>query len=114
MAAYVTDLARPGSRFFLFAFCGRHEDLPRMSFSGPSKAFPGLVPGEVERRFEPAFRVDVIEAPTLTRHLATYLLERTAALVTQSSVAQRPERTEPNGTFGGMVGPAIQVGGTLW
>ena len=78
MAAYVTELARPGSRFFLFAFCGRHEDLPRMSFGGPSKTFPGLVPGEVERRFEPAFRVDVIEAPTRTRHLATYLLERVA------------------------------------
>lgn len=78
MAAYVTELARPGSRLFLFAFCGRHEDLPRMSFGGPSKAFPGLVPGEVERRFEPAFRVDVIEAPTRTRHLATYLLERMA------------------------------------
>jgi len=76
VAAYVTDLARPGSRFFLFAFCARHEDLPRMSFSGPSKAFPGLAPGEVQRRFEPAFRVDVIEAPTRTRHLATYLLER--------------------------------------
>ncbi len=78
MARYVTGLARPGSRFFLFAFSGRREDLPRISFSGPSKAFPGLVPGEVEQRFEPAFRVEVIEAPTRTRHLATYLLERSA------------------------------------
>jgi len=76
MATYVTELARPGSRFFLFAFYGRHEDLPRMSFNGPSKAFPGLVPGEVQRRFEPAFRVEVVEAPTPTRHVATYLLER--------------------------------------
>ncbi|MBA2444510.1 MAG: class I SAM-dependent methyltransferase [Nocardioidaceae bacterium] len=76
MAAYVTDLARPGSRFFLFAFCGRPEELPWMSFSGPSKAFPGLLMGEVERRFEPAFRVDVIDAPTRTRAVGTYLLER--------------------------------------
>jgi SAM-dependent methyltransferase len=78
MARYVTGLARPGSRFFLFAFSGRAEDLPRMSFGGPSKAFPGLVPGEAERLFGGAFRIDVIEAPTKTRHIATYLLERTA------------------------------------
>ena len=51
MARYVTGLARPGSRFFLFAFSGRPEDLPRMSFGGPSRAFPGLVPGEVEDLF---------------------------------------------------------------
>jgi SAM-dependent methyltransferase len=79
MARYVTDLARPGSRFFLFAFSGRPEDLPRFSFGGPSRAFPGLVPGEVERRFEPAFRVDVLDPPTRTHHIATYLLERLAA-----------------------------------
>jgi len=49
-----------------------------MSFGGPSKALLGLVPGEVERRFEPALRVKVIEAPTRTRHLGTHLLERSA------------------------------------
>jgi SAM-dependent methyltransferase len=79
MARYATGLARPGSRFFLFAFSGRPEDLPRFSFGGPSRAFPGLMPGEVERRFEPAFRVEVIEASTPTRHVETYLLERTTA-----------------------------------
>lgn len=79
MARYLTGLARPGSRFFLFAFSGRHEDLPRMSFGGPSKAFPGLVPGEVEALFEPAFRVDTIQAPTRTSHIATYLMERSDA-----------------------------------
>jgi Methylase of polypeptide chain release factors len=78
MARYVTGLARAGSRFFLFGFSGRREDLPRMSFAGPSRAFPGLVPGEVEELFEPAFRVDVIDAPTRTHHVATYLLERLA------------------------------------
>jgi SAM-dependent methyltransferase len=76
MARYVIGLARPGSRFFLFAFSGRREDLPRMSFDGPSRAFPGLEPGEVEDLFEPAFRIEVIEAPTRTSHIATYLLER--------------------------------------
>jgi SAM-dependent methyltransferase len=79
MAAYVTRLARPGSRFFLFAFSGRPEDLPRFSFGGPSRAFPGVEPGEVERLFEPSFRVEVLEAPTRTRHVGTWLLERTEA-----------------------------------
>jgi len=78
-AAYVTRLARPGARFFLFAFAGAPGDLPRFSFGGPSRAFPGLLPGEVERRFEPAWRVEVIEAPTPSRHIGTWLLERRAA-----------------------------------
>lgn len=76
MAAYVTGLARPGARFFLYAFAGRPEELPRISFSGPSRLAPGLVPGEVERLFDRAFRVEAIEAPTRTRHIATWLLER--------------------------------------
>ena len=79
MAQYVTGLARPGSRFFLFAFSGRLEDLPRISFGGPSRAFPGLIPGEVEQLFQPAWRVEVIDAPTPSRHIATYLLERRQA-----------------------------------
>jgi SAM-dependent methyltransferase len=79
LARYIARLARPGSRFFLFAFFGRPEDLPRFSFSGPSRAFPGLVPGEVERLFDPAFRIEVIDAPSRTRHVATYLMERTSA-----------------------------------
>jgi SAM-dependent methyltransferase len=78
MARYISGLARPGARFFLFAFSARREDLPRLSFAGPSRAFPGLLPGEVERLFAPAFRVDVLEAPTRTRHIGTYLLERSA------------------------------------
>jgi len=34
------------------------------------------VPGEVEDLFESAFRIEVIEAPTPSRHIAVYLLER--------------------------------------
>jgi hypothetical protein len=32
--------------------------------------------GEVEQLFEPAFRVEVVEAPTRNRHMGTWLLER--------------------------------------
>ena len=76
MAAYVARLARPGSRFFLFAFAGRPEELPRFAFDGPSRAFPGVVPGEVESLFQPAFRVEALEQPTPSRRLGTWLLER--------------------------------------
>ncbi len=79
MAAYVARLARPGARFFLFAFSGRPEDLPRFSFGGPSRAFPGLVPGEVEALFGDAFAIDTLDAATRRRPIATYLLERRAA-----------------------------------
>lgn len=76
MAAYVTGLARPGSRFFLFAFSGRPEDLPRFSFGGPSRAFPGLPPEEIELRFGEAFAIEVLEAPRRGRPIGTWLLER--------------------------------------
>lgn len=78
MAAYVARLARPGARFFLFAFAADSDDLPRFSFDGPSRAFPGLVPGEVEDRFGSAFHVRVIDPPSPTRHVGTWLLERRA------------------------------------
>jgi SAM-dependent methyltransferase len=77
MARYVTSLARPGSRFFLYAFAGRPEDLPRFSFSGPSRAFPGIDDREVEALFGHAWRIEVLDPPTRTRHLGTWLLERT-------------------------------------
>jgi SAM-dependent methyltransferase len=76
MASLVARLARPGARLFLFGFAGAPEELPRFSFSGPSRAFPGFVPGEVERRFGGAFRIEPIDPPTRTRHLGTWLLER--------------------------------------
>jgi SAM-dependent methyltransferase len=77
MARYVTRLARPGSRFFLYAFAGRPEDLPRFSFSGPSRAFPGIDDREVEALFGRSWRIEVLDQPTRTRHLGTWLLERT-------------------------------------
>lgn len=92
MADLVARLARPGARFFLFAFAGRPEDLPRFSFSGPSRAFPGIDDGEVETLFGAAFRIEVLDPPTRTRHVGTWLLERVAddAVTASSSAAGRP------------------------
>jgi SAM-dependent methyltransferase len=72
----VTRLARPGARLFLFAFAGAPEELPRFSFSGPSRAFPGFVPGELDRRFGAAWAITELDPPTRTRHIGTWLLER--------------------------------------
>ena len=76
MASLETRLARPGSRLFMFAFSGAPSELPRFSFSGPSRAFPGLLPGEPERRYSGAWDVAAIDPPTPTRHMGTWLLER--------------------------------------
>lgn len=78
MASLVTRLARPGARFFLYAFSGRPEDLPLFSFSGPSRAFPGLRPGEVETLFQPAFDIRQLSTSRRGSLIATYLLERRA------------------------------------
>lgn len=76
MAGYMTSLARPGARCFLFAFAGRPEDLPRFSFSGPSRAFPGLAPGETERLFGAAWEIEALMEPTKAAPFATWLMER--------------------------------------
>ncbi len=95
MAGLIADLARPGARFFLFAFSGDPQDLPRFSFGGPSRAFPGLLPGEAERLFEPAFRVEVLEAPTRQRHVATYLLERRVCWARWTQACRRRSASHP-------------------
>jgi SAM-dependent methyltransferase len=76
MAALVASHARPGGRLFLFAFAGDPATLPRFAFDGPSRAFPGLAPGEVERRFGRWFDIRVLESPRPDRHVGTWLLER--------------------------------------
>jgi SAM-dependent methyltransferase len=76
MAPWVASLARPGSRMFLFAFAGDPAHLPRFSFQGPSRAFPGLVDGEVERSFGGSFDVQPLERPVRGRPIGTWLLER--------------------------------------
>jgi SAM-dependent methyltransferase len=79
MAAYMTSLARPGSRLFLYAWEAGGQDLPTISFSGPSRMSPSLDPGEAELLFGRAFRVEVLEPATPPEHTAIYLLERRAS-----------------------------------
>lgn len=75
MARLVTSLARPGARFFLDAWTGDRDELPRISFTGPSKMTPVLAPGEVEELFEAAWQVERMPRPG-NRFIANFLLTR--------------------------------------
>lgn len=75
MARLVTSLARPGARFFLDAWTAERDELPRISFSGPSRMTPVLVPGEVEELFGAAWHVERLPRPG-NRFIANYLLTK--------------------------------------
>lgn len=75
MAALVTDLARSGARFFLYAWLGDRDELPRISFTGPSKMSPGLAPGEVESLFGEHWQIERLP-DTGERFVTTFLLTR--------------------------------------
>jgi SAM-dependent methyltransferase len=74
MAATIIRLSRPGSRFVLWCFQGEKHELPWMSFSGPSRLFPGLVPGEETRLFGDGFSVERLPEPPRGSGFACYLL----------------------------------------
>lgn len=50
MAATITRLARPGSRFLEYCFFGNTDELPRFSFKGTSR-YSHIAPGELDRLF---------------------------------------------------------------
>jgi SAM-dependent methyltransferase len=100
MAGLVARLARPGARFFLYAFAGRLEDLPRFSFSGPSRAFPGIDNREVDDLFGDTFQIEVLDPPTRTRHIGTWLLERTETGMEAQPDASRGPAAVGHGSVG--------------
>lgn len=75
MAKLVTSLARSGSRFFLDAWTGDPKELPRISFTGPSRMSPALVPGEVDVLFGAQWHVERLARPG-NRFIANFLLTR--------------------------------------
>lgn len=76
MARLIGGLARPGSCFFLEAWVGASEDLPRISLIGPSRITEHLEPGEVERLFDDGWRIEQLPRPD-DRFIADFLLTRT-------------------------------------
>ena len=51
MAELMTSIAAPGARCLLWCFYARRDELPRLSFKGPSRTAAGIEPGEMEQRF---------------------------------------------------------------
>lgn len=76
MADLMTRIAAPGARCLLFCFYARRDELPRMSLSGASRAYPGLEPGEMERRFGHAWDVEHLTEFSSERREAVFLLTR--------------------------------------
>jgi SAM-dependent methyltransferase len=76
MAATVKRLSSQGSRFLLWCFYGPKSELPRISFSGPSRLAPGLEPGEEETLFADAFDIERLPKPPRDSRAACFLMTR--------------------------------------
>ncbi len=74
MAATVTRLARPGTKFLEYCFFGNTEELPRFSFKGTSK-MSHIAPGELEDLFRDGWEVRPFAAYPDQR-IAAFLLTR--------------------------------------
>lgn len=74
MAAAIRRLSHPSSRFLLWCFQNEKRALPWMSFSGPSRLFPGIEPGEETRLFGDQFSVQRLAEPPPGSGFACYLL----------------------------------------
>lgn len=83
MARNVTELARPGAVFLFFCFYGAREELPFVSFTGPSRLSPAIEPGETEALFGDAFDVEPFRSPH--RRTACFLLRRRTAVTADPS-----------------------------
>jgi SAM-dependent methyltransferase len=61
MAATIARLARPGATLLCWCFRGDRDEMPFISFTGPSRLAAGLAPGEEEDLFGRDFEVvDVV------------------------------------------------------
>jgi SAM-dependent methyltransferase len=74
MAATVTRLSRPGSRYLEYCFYGITEELPRFSFKGPSR-FSHIAPGELEDLYGESWDIEKLSEDAEWR-VATFLLTR--------------------------------------
>ena len=73
MAGLIHSYARPGTRFVLWCFYARKQDVPRIKFSGVSQMHSMLEPGEEQELFGDAFDIERLDAP---QHTACFLMTR--------------------------------------
>lgn len=74
MATSVGALVRDGSRFVLWCFHARRDELDWIRFDGPSRLTPGLEPGEEEELFGDRFEISRLPEPRPETHTACFLL----------------------------------------
>jgi SAM-dependent methyltransferase len=74
MAGHAARVSRPGAVLLFWCFYSPRSELPRVSFSGPSRLAPGLEPGEEERLFGAAFDIELFARPHA--RMACFLLRR--------------------------------------
>jgi ubiquinone/menaquinone biosynthesis C-methylase UbiE len=78
MAALMTRLAAPGARCFVYCFFAPRDELPRISFSGPSRLAPSIEPGEMERLFAADWDIERLTEFDSGRPEAVFLMTRHA------------------------------------
>ncbi len=78
MARTIHRISRPRSRFLLWCFYGRADELPRISFTGPSRLTPVIAPGDVERLFGASFKIERLPEPGPASRAACFLMTRIA------------------------------------
>lgn len=76
MAGLITRLSRPGTVVLFWCFYGRREDLPRISFVGPSRISPGIEPGEEQDLFGRHFDILRRSHPGPDTRAACFLMTR--------------------------------------
>ena len=76
MAMTVKQLSRAGSRFLLWCFYAPRKELPRISFTGPSRLSPGLKPGEEVTLFGDSFDIERLPKPPRESRSACFLMTR--------------------------------------
>ena len=76
MAATAKRLARPGGKFLLWCFYAAQEELPLISFSGPSRLSSAISPGEEAALFADSFDIERQGKPEPGSRAACFLMTR--------------------------------------
>jgi SAM-dependent methyltransferase len=72
----IKRLSKSGSYFLMYCWYGNKEDLPRISFTGASKAGATIKPGEVEELFGRDFTIERLTIPSESFREASFLMKR--------------------------------------
>lgn len=76
MARTIRRLSRPGSVLLLWCFYAPRQELPRISFSGPSRIAPAIEPGEETRLFGDDFDIAPVHVRRDGDPVACFVLTR--------------------------------------